>query len=185
MVMLGDICFRTWYPSYYGKEVLGDISGNSSSAKGGQQQDGKTNGTTTTTVQGAAKDSDNNNANGAKTSSGGRRGDRDNNPPMLDRLYVCPCCFKYSKELVTWWEHVRVCERRGFVPGQKIYVHPKGKRTVLVPSGQPVPKHGRGKRGGVGQKMVEEVVQDEGEWSIWEVDGETDVVSYNLRHRPL
>ncbi|KAJ4293012.1 SAS complex subunit [Collariella sp. IMI 366227] len=94
---------------------------------------------------------------------------------MLDRLYVCPCCFKYSKELVTWWEHVRWCERQGVVPGKKIYTHPKGRRTVLVPAG-PAPKQGRGKRGSIGQKMIEEVVQDQGEWSIWEVDGETDVL---------
>jgi hypothetical protein len=26
--MFGHICFRAWYPSFYGKEVLGDISGN-------------------------------------------------------------------------------------------------------------------------------------------------------------
>ncbi|KXX76589.1 Males-absent on the first protein [Madurella mycetomatis] len=159
-VMLGNICFRAWYPSYYGKEVLGDIPGNST--KGGQ--DGKINGAATH----EAKDD---NANAAQTH--GRR-ERDN-PPMLERLHVCPCCFKYSKELVAWLEHVRMCERRGFVPGEKIYVHPKGRRTVLVPSG-PAPKQGRGKRGNASQKMVEQVVQDEGEWSIWEVDGETDVL---------
>jgi hypothetical protein len=94
---------------------------------------------------------------------------------MLDRLYVCPSCFKYSKELVTWCAHARWCARRGHVPGRKVYTHPRGRRTVLVPSGPPL-KQGRGKRGVAGQKMVEEVVQDEGEWSIWEVDGETDVV---------
>lgn len=165
-VVLGDICFRAWYPSYYGKEVLGDISGHS--AKGGKAA--KSNGSGTAPHNHHEADDD---TSGGKTH--GRR-DRDNHPPMLDRLYVCPCCFKYSKELVTWWEHVRWCERRGVMPGRKIYTHPKGKRTVLVPSG-PVPKQGRGKRGSVGQKMVEEVVQDEGEWTIWEVDGEDDVVS--------
>ncbi|KAK4154377.1 males-absent on the first protein [Chaetomidium leptoderma] len=164
-VVLGDICFRTWYPSYYGKEVLGDISGGNST-KGGK--DAKSTGTSVHHHHEAKDD-----INGGKAH--GRRGDRDNHPPMLDRLYVCPCCFKYSKELVTWWEHVRWCEQRGIVPGKKIYTHPKGKRTVFVPSG-PVPKQGRGKRGSVGQKMVEEVVQDEGEWSIWEVDGEDDVL---------
>lgn len=171
-VVLGNIFFRAWYPSYYGKEVLGDISSNSQSAKGGKG--GKPGGTT-----GAQYHEDD--TNGGKAH--GRR-DRDHPPPMLDRLYVCPCCFKYSKELVTWWEHVRACERRGFVPGEKIYVHPKGRRTVLVPSG-PAPKQGRGKRGSTaGQKMVEEVVQDEGEWSVWEVDGETDVVSGLLHGAP-
>lgn len=169
-VMFGDICFRAWYPSYYGKEVLGDMSGNST--KSGS--DGKTNGA----IAHGTKDD---HANGTQTH--GRR-ERDNPPPMLERLHVCPCCFKYSKELVTWWEHVRMCERRGFVPGKKIYVHPKGRRTVLVPSG-PAPKQGRGKRGNAGQKMVEQVVQDEGEWSIWEVDGETDMVSKPLPFLPF
>ncbi|KAK4038295.1 males-absent on the first protein [Parachaetomium inaequale] len=164
-VVLGDICFRAWYPSYYGKEVLGDISGNST--KGGKEA--KNNGGLAASHHYHESKDD---PNGAKTH--GRR-DRENHPPMLDRLYVCPCCFKYSKELVAWWEHVRWCERRGYLPGNKIYTHPKGRRTVLVPSG-PAPKQGRGKRGSVGQRMVEEVVQDEGEWSIREVDGEEDVL---------
>lgn len=94
---------------------------------------------------------------------------------MLDRLYVCPCCFKYSKELVAWRRHVCLCEARGHIPGTKIYVHPKGRRTVLVPTG-PASKPGRGKRGSIGQKMIEEVIQDEGEWSIWKVDGEEDML---------
>ncbi|KAK4124321.1 acyl-CoA N-acyltransferase [Parathielavia appendiculata] len=167
-VVLGDICFRAWYASYYGKEMLSDFSG-SSSTKG--ENGAKTNGSRSASQQQHDHD-------GKPDSNGGTahgRRDRDNHQPMLDRLYVCPCCFKYSKELVTWWEHVRWCERRGVVPGRKIYTHPKGKRTVLVPSGPP-PKHGRGKRGHVGQKMVQEVVQDEGEWSIWEVDGQEDVL---------
>ncbi|KAK0721511.1 acyl-CoA N-acyltransferase [Apiosordaria backusii] len=120
-VVLGDICFKTWYPSYFGKEVL------------------------------------------------------DNGSGILDRLYVCPCCFKYSKELVAWWEHVQLCQAKNFIPGSKIYTHPKGQRTVLKASGPP-PKSGRGRKSNVAQKMVEEVVQDQGEWSIWEVDGEVDVL---------
>ncbi|KAH8880350.1 hypothetical protein GQ53DRAFT_611930, partial [Thozetella sp. PMI_491] len=154
-VVLGNICFRAWYPSYYGKEVLGDVSG--SSTKSGHGSTGQ--------VNGDIKED-------ATHKVQGRRGD---NQPVLDRLYVCPCCFKYSKELVTWWDHVRVCERQGFVPGQKIYVHPKGTRTRLVPAG-PAQKFLRGKRGSIGSKMVEETVQDEGEWSIWEVDGEKEML---------
>lgn len=115
-VVLGNFCFRTWYPSYYGKEVLGD---------------------------GAA--------------------------PVLERLYVCPSCFKYARELVAWRGHVRLCERLARVPGRKIYVHPRGRRTTLVAP--------RRRRGDGGVRYVEEVVEDEGEWSIWEVDGDKDGVS--------
>ncbi|KAM5351834.1 hypothetical protein ACJ41O_004557 [Fusarium nematophilum] len=150
-VVLGSICFRTWYPSYYGKEVLGDSSGNVT--KAGSKDTG-------------AKDQ----AAGGKSSS---RRDRDH-PPVLDRLYVCPSCFKYSKEIVAWGGHVRVCERRTSLPGRKIYVHPQGRRKVLVPhdtraSGGPKRRRGEGNI-----RYVEEIVQDEGEWSIWEVDGEKD-----------
>ncbi|KAK0649395.1 acyl-CoA N-acyltransferase [Cercophora newfieldiana] len=169
-VVLGDICFRAWYPSYYGKEVLGEGAGsNGSHAKGGKDGKGRANGglTPNGTNGGGCKDD----TNGGKAH--GRR-ERDSTP-MLDRLYVCPCCFKYSKELVTWWEHVRVCERRGVIPGDKIYTHPKGQRTVLVPSAPP-PKPARGKRASGGQKIVEEVVQDQGEWTIWEIDGAKDVL---------
>lgn len=173
-VVLGNVIFRAWYPSYYGKEVLGDVSAASSTAKGGKggKSGGKPGaGSKTSGNAGGSKAGSKDDATGAK---GQGRRDRDN-PPMLDRLYVCPCCFKYSKELVSWLEHVRVCERQRFIPGNKIYVHPKGRRTILVLSG-PAPKPARGKRASGGQKMVEEVVHDEGEWSVWEVKGEKDVL---------
>lgn len=160
-VVFGNICFRAWYPSYYGKEVLGDLSG-SSSAK--SLSIPVPNGT-------------------SKEESGVKVQARRDTPPMLDRLYVCPSCFKYSKELVTWWEHVCVCKLRSLVPGKKIYTHPKGQRTVLVPA-TTGSKSGRGRRANAAGKMVEEVVQDKGEWSIWEVDGEQDVVSPIFRELP-
>ncbi|KAI9147708.1 Histone acetyltransferase [Paramyrothecium foliicola] len=149
-VVFGNLCFRTWYPSYYGKEVLGDLSSN---ARGGSKD--------------SAVDA------GGKPPS---KKDRDHHH-MLERLYVCPSCFKYSKELVAWWGHVRACESQGFVPGRKIYVHPRGTRKVLIPydgSKGPGPKK---RRGDGGIRYIEQVVQDEGEWSIWEVDGEKDGVS--------
>lgn len=176
-VVLGDICFRAWYPSFYGKEVLGDhhhhpatSSASAHHPPHNQPHNGGSN-------QSAGGQSD----GGGKGHAARHR----DPPPILDRLCVCPCCFKYSKELVTWWEHVRICEARAHIPGRKIYTHPKGSRTVLVPApgggpGGATSKSakggGGGKKGGVAAKMVEEVVHDRGEWSIWEVDGEKDVL---------
>ncbi|KAF5024923.1 hypothetical protein F66182_3007 [Fusarium sp. NRRL 66182] len=149
-VVLGNICFSTWYPSYYGKEMLGESSGNL--GKAGSKDAG-------------AKDQ----ASGGKSSS---RRDREQHP-VVDRLYVCPSCFKYSKELMAWWYHVRVCERKAQIPGRKIYIHPQGRRKVLVP--HDTKASGPKRRKGEGNiRYVEEIVQDEGEWSIWEVDGEKD-----------
>ncbi|KJZ77590.1 hypothetical protein HIM_02767 [Hirsutella minnesotensis 3608] len=149
-VVLGNLCFRTWYPSHYGKEVLGDSSGN---------------------VKGGSKDHAGGGGGGGKASS---RKDRDHPQPMLERLYVCPSCFKYAKELVAWRGHVRLCERRAHVPGTKIYIHPRGRRTVLVAQDAGKAPGTKRRRGDGGVRYVEEVVQDEGEWSIWEVDGEKD-----------
>ncbi|KAM0192052.1 hypothetical protein ACHAPQ_002795 [Fusarium lateritium] len=149
-VVLGNMCFSTWYPSYYGKEVLGESSGNP--AKMGSKEAG-------------AKDQ----TTGGKSSS---RRDREHHP-VVDRLYVCPSCFKYSKELLAWCHHVHVCERKTQIPGRKVYVHPRGRRKILVP--HDTKASGPKRRKGEGNiRYVEEIVQDEGEWSIWEVDGEKD-----------
>ncbi|KAI1409224.1 acyl-CoA N-acyltransferase [Hypoxylon sp. FL1857] len=154
-VVLGDICFKAWYPSYYGKEVLGDISNTSNNA--------------------GAKDREGGGKIGGRI-GGGKR----NPPPMLDRLYVCPCCFKYSRELVMWREHVRCCEKTFEMPGQKVYTHPKGTRTVKVPVpaevGEKVKSRGRKRSdaGAAAPPAIEQVVNNEGEWSVWEVDGEKD-----------
>ncbi|KAF3763085.1 hypothetical protein M406DRAFT_292722 [Cryphonectria parasitica EP155] len=92
----------------------------------------------------------------------------------LDRLYVCPCCFKYSKELVPWWQHVHLCERRGHVPGKQIYTHPKGGRTREGAADSTTSKApARRKRNSDTTQQADEAeVDDQGEWSIWEVDGE-------------
>lgn len=174
-VVLGNIIFRTWYRSCYPKELIGDFSANSNTTKGGNG--GGTAGVNATgpadLLSLAREDGE---GDRGQTGNGHGKGNQDV-PNMLERLYVCPCCFKYSKELVAWVGHVRMCEENAIIPGEKIYVHPKGKRTVLVPSGLPPPKaSGRGKRAATAPRMVEEVVQDEGEWSIWRVDGEKDIL---------
>ncbi|KAJ0314883.1 hypothetical protein Brms1b_006415 [Colletotrichum noveboracense] len=153
-VILGNICFRAWYPSYYGKEVLGDAS---VSGKSGAATAGTTSGKNPPAT-GAGDGAKNQHRKGADA-------------PILDRLYVCPVCFKYSKELVAWWGHVRMCERAGAVPGRKVYTHPRGRRLVR----KEMPRQG-GKKGNVAARFTEEVVTDEGEWSVWEVDGEQDVL---------
>ncbi|KAJ4387742.1 SAS complex subunit [Gnomoniopsis smithogilvyi] len=98
----------------------------------------------------------------------------------LDRLYVCPCCFKYSKELVPWWQHVHQCERRGYVPGRKIYTHPQG-QARSIPTNGAAPTTAVTKGAGRKRKAsdatpyaFEEEAEYQGEWSIWEVDGEED-----------
>ncbi|KAG5660709.1 hypothetical protein KAF25_003315 [Fusarium avenaceum] len=149
-VVLGNLCFSTWYHSYDGKELLGESPSNL--AKIGGKDAG-------------AKDQ----TTGGKSSS---RRDREHHP-VVDRLYVCPSCFKYSKELLPWCHHVHVCERKTQIPGRKVYVHPRGRRKILVP--HDAKASGPKRRKGEGNiRYAEEIVQDEGEWSIWEVDGEKD-----------
>ncbi|KAG6271095.1 hypothetical protein E4U49_004645 [Claviceps purpurea] len=145
-VVLGNLCFRTWYPSYYGKEVLGDTSGNATSSGG--SKDG-------------SQDSSNKNPRKEKDVQ-----------PMLERLYVCPGCFKYAKELLAWRGHVRICERSRSIPGKKIYTHPRGRRKVLATQEGGKGPGTKRRRGDGSTRYTEEIVEDEGEWSIWEVDGE-------------
>ncbi|KAI1370536.1 acyl-CoA N-acyltransferase [Hypoxylon crocopeplum] len=161
-VVLGSIWFRAWYPSYYGKEVLGDASGNNNAGAKDETAGGKM----------------------GKIGGGKRAGLP---PPLLEQLYVCPWCFKYSREMAPWWKHVGCCERTFEMPGTKVYTHPKGSRvkSVKIPAATAsvpdVGGKGKGKKkgdtvagAGVPPTAAVEVVTDEGEWSVWEVDGEKD-----------
>ncbi|KAH8661523.1 acyl-CoA N-acyltransferase [Tricladium varicosporioides] len=47
---------------------------------------------------------------------------------VVDTLYVCGSCFAYSKGVVEWVRHCRVCEHG--VPGCKVYTHGKGNWEV-------------------------------------------------------
>ncbi|KAH8668769.1 acyl-CoA N-acyltransferase [Xylariales sp. PMI_506] len=150
-VVLGNICFRAWYPSYYGKDVLGDMSGNAATSKepGGPAGQAK--------IGGGKKDKE----------------------IMLDRLYVCPCCFKYSKELLSWSEHVKFCEKNSQIPGTKVYTHPKGSRvarTAAAPVDSQKKKPRSKSDAAISGTPGQAVIQDQGEWSVWEVDGERDVL---------
>lgn len=144
-VVFGNTCFKAWYPSYYGREVLGDVATNA----------------------------------GANAKIGGGKRDQ----PLLDRLYVCPCCFKYSKELIPWWKHVQYCEKRGYIPGTKIYTHPRHSKSVRVPDTSSATTNpstaakGKGKSKSVENGQLAGATVGEGEWSVWEVDGGKDGVS--------
>ncbi|KAI9772090.1 MAG: hypothetical protein M1840_001378 [Geoglossum simile] len=67
-VVLGDILFKTWYPSFYPEELM----------------------------------------------NGGRS--------ETERLYVCRWCFKYSKEIMPYMVHVKLCPMKDLAPvGRLIY----------------------------------------------------------------
>ncbi|KAK8127106.1 histone acetyltransferase [Apiospora kogelbergensis] len=137
-VVLGDISFRAWYPSYYGKDVLGDASVTS----GGKANPG-----------------------GGGGKIGGGKKDKE---VLLDRLFVCPSCFKYSKEEPKWRKHINACLPKAWVPGAKIYVHPKESRTPQSTSGSDARRKSKPKKEDGSAPVTE------GEWSVWEVDGENE-----------
>lgn len=76
-VVLGDIMFKTWYPSWYPKEIIGDKALN---------------------------------------------GDYKSVGITVPTLYVCKKCFRYSKEVVPWFKHCKLCTQDE-PPGKLIYSH--------------------------------------------------------------
>ncbi|RCI12701.1 hypothetical protein L249_1258 [Ophiocordyceps polyrhachis-furcata BCC 54312] len=151
-VVLGNLCFRTWYSSQYGKEVFDNNVYNTNSNNNNSSSNSHHNNSNSNTTQ-------------AMTSSSHKR----EPPRMLERLYVCPCCFKYARELVAWRGHVRLCERRRHVPGHKIYVHPRTRRRR-----EDGKDSGEGFKRRRAESCVDHLAESEGEWSIWEVDGDKD-----------
>lgn len=149
-VIFGAVNFRAWYPSYYGKDVLGDTP-----SKTGAKEDHR----------GPAK-------------VGGGKKEKE---AILERLFVCPCCFKYSRDEPLWLQHLQLCEKKARVPGYQIYTHPK----VRSHAGH-TKKHAKAK-GEAGPNAVDEDVftKNEGEWSVWEVDGEKEPVSTIAPCAPL
>lgn len=141
-IIFGAVNFRAWYPSYYGKDVLGDTP-----SKTGAKDDHR----------GPAK-------------VGGGKKEKE---AILERLFVCPCCFKYSREEPHWLQHLQLCEKKAWVPGHQIYTHPKAR----VHAGH-TKKHAKVK-GETGPNTLDEEAstKNEGEWSVWEVDGEKEPVS--------
>ena len=67
---------------------------------------------------------------------------------VVQTLYVCNKCFGYGKEVDEWVKHTQACKKE--VPGTRVYMH------------------------GAGEAQSEEDCV----WSVWEVDGEVDTVSW-------
>ncbi|KAF8852373.1 acyl-CoA N-acyltransferase [Acephala macrosclerotiorum] len=46
---------------------------------------------------------------------------------VVDKLYVCSCCFKYSKKFGPYVKHWELCKKKGpNIPGKEIYVQLRG-----------------------------------------------------------
>ncbi|KAI9753614.1 MAG: hypothetical protein M4579_005078 [Chaenotheca gracillima] len=96
-VVLGDLLFETWYGSFYPDELVsGGAAGGRASAVGQPAGGG-----------------------GAAKAAGAGGGD-----VVVERLYVCRWCFRYSRELMPYMGHVKMCpEKEEGPPGFMIYSH--------------------------------------------------------------
>ncbi|KAI0487106.1 acyl-CoA N-acyltransferase [Xylaria cf. heliscus] len=84
--------------------------------------------------------------------------------------------------MVPWWKHVQYCEKKAFVPGTKIYTHPYHSKPVSKSNTSSVATSptstAKGKEKSrpnhSDQPAASVAIVSEGEWSVWEVDGEKD-----------
>lgn len=130
-VVFGDLCFKSWYSSFYTKDLIGNGNGENHS-QGVSQGSGKSGKSGKSTKS-------------AKSCKGGsERESRSAKGLQVDRLFVCNWCFGYTVHGGEMARHRECCERRGSVPGNCVYEH-----------------------------------EDGGEWSVWEVDGEVEGVSFD------
>lgn len=53
-----------------------------------------------------------------------------------ERLYVCQWCFKYSKELIPFLGHVKVCPLKGKVPEASELVYSKDDYSLYEVDGE-------------------------------------------------
>ncbi|PQE19331.1 histone acetyltransferase protein [Rutstroemia sp. NJR-2017a BVV2] len=150
-VVFGDICFKSWYSSWYPREIIGmnHGAGGAGELGGGHVGSG-----------GVTKGNKSGNGKGNGKGSAGAAA----SATQVERLWVCGWCFAYSLSKGEMGVHREVCRRRvEGPPGRRIYVHAE--------------RSGDGDEVGDGDGMDREG-EEKGEWSVWEVDGEEEVVSF-------
>lgn len=109
-VVFGDLAFKTWYSSFYPKEIVGN--GNlEHNSTGGSQGSGK------------SSRSGKSSKSGKSTKGGKDRDAKGAKALQVDRLYVCNWCFGYSVSGGEMAKHRECCERKGTVPGNCVYEH--------------------------------------------------------------
>ena len=87
-VVLGNLLFETWYPSLYPEEALfHDTNHNNNNNHDDDDDD---------------DDEDDHERGEARAGPSAHTSQR----PPLDRLYVCPSCFRYGRELMPYLTHM-------------------------------------------------------------------------------
>ncbi|PQE07904.1 MOZ SAS family protein [Rutstroemia sp. NJR-2017a WRK4] len=108
-VVFGDICFKSWYSSWYPREIIG-VNHGAGELGGGHVGSGEV-------TKG--------NKSGKGNGKGG--GGAGTGATQVERLWVCGWCFAYSLSRGEMGVHREVCRRRvEGPPGRRIYVHDEG-----------------------------------------------------------